>query len=391
MRRAIAVCTALLVGAVGCGGDSENGDRLRVGVLGPLSGTAAPFGIALENGARLYADEHRGENALEIDGSMYEVEPIVYDTEGDVGETAVVTERLAFEDEVNYIVGNAVGATCEAAQTVTEAEGIFFSFVCFGRTNLGEDKPLSFRVLPGPDEVAPLMYDWITENRPEVDRVALIAPADQSGVDTSAAIEDAAGERDIEVVANEEYERGTQEFTPILTRIVGEQPDMIDLSGSAPGDGALILRQLDSLGYEGELAWTALLDPAPVIEAAGQEVVEGLLSIIGWDLTSEESPQPLRDFARRYQERFDEPATLIAAAQYATFEILVQSMQEAGTMDPTEVVEQIAQQGTFEDTVLGTVTITGEETYGINRQFIYPLVVSETVGGRQTPIERVEP
>ncbi len=403
MKRLVCVLASLVLVAAACGGDGDSGGdgavagggaktaKLTFGVLGPTSGAAAAWGIALDQAAELFVKTTNDDGGLEVGDTTYTLDHITYDHRSEAGEAATATERLVFEDEVDYIVGNAVGATCEAAQTITEREGVLFTFVCWGRSNLSADKPLSFRTLGGPDEASPLFYSWIADEHADIDSVALIAPNDQSGVDTNSAIKDAADANGIEVVASETYERGTTEYSSVLTRILGAEPDMIDLSGSAAGDGALILRQLQELGYDGQLAWTSMLDPQPVVEAAGAEATEGLWAIQGWDLKSEQSPKPLRDFAARYEAAFGEPATLVAAAQYASFEVITEAMKAAGTTDPEKVARQIAEIGTFEDTVLGTVTITGKKTYGINRQFAYTLVVTEMQGGKPVGQAQVHP
>jgi hypothetical protein len=66
-------------------------------------------------------------------------------------------------------------------------------------------------------------------------------------------------------------------------------------------------------------------------------------------------------------------------------------MASSGSIDPARVVEEVAKVGTFKDTVLGPVTIGGEKTYGIKRQFIFPLVVSQIKAGSSVPIELVQP
>jgi hypothetical protein len=43
------------------------------------------------------------------------------------------------------------------------------------------------------------------------------------------------------------------------------------------------------------------------------------------------------------------------------------------------------------ETVWGPLAIGGKETYGIDRQFLYPLVISEIRGGKSVDIEQVLP
>jgi branched-chain amino acid transport system substrate-binding protein len=55
----------------------------------------------------------------------------------------------------------------------------------------------------------------------------------------------------IKVVFKDFYERGTQDFLPILTRVVAVKPDIIDFDGSTPADSGVILKQARQIGYAG--------------------------------------------------------------------------------------------------------------------------------------------
>jgi len=86
---------------------------------------------------------------------------VPYDHKAQAADTATATNKLIFQDKVKYIIGNAVGATCNAAQTITEPNKVMFSFVCWGHNNLAPEKPYSFRSMLSQWELAEPFYRWV--------------------------------------------------------------------------------------------------------------------------------------------------------------------------------------------------------------------------------------
>ncbi len=244
---------------------------LSIGLLGPLSGGAASYGVELMRGAEMKVEEINKAGGLKVGGDVYKIKLISYDHKAQAADAATATNKLVFQDKVKFIMGNAVGATCNAAQTITEPNKVLFSFVCWGTANLAPEKPYSFRSMLSQWELAEPFYRWVKENHPNIKRVAAISPNDTSGKDTNTAVVKALKALGFEVVADEYYERGTKDFYPILTKILAQKPDMIDVAASPAGEAGLILKQAMELGFKGAKGWTAGTNPFTIIGVAGKE------------------------------------------------------------------------------------------------------------------------
>lgn len=383
------IVVGLLIGLASSPSTSEAAETLKIGVLGPMSGAAAPWGLALSRGAELRAEELNAAGGLKIAGKAYMLKTIPYDHKATAAEAATATNKLVFEDKVKFIVGNAVGATCDAAQAITEREKVLFTFVCWGTKNLSSDKSYSFRELLSQWEVSPPLYGWIREKDPKIRRVALISPNDTSGWDTSTAVKDAVKELGMEAVADEYYERGATDFYPLLTKILAKKPDLLELAGSTPGEGGLILKQAYELGYRGAKAWVAAFDATRYVQIAGKEATEGLWTVGAPDLEGAYVSPAVKEFARKYRAKYREAATMIAVANYAGMDVVTKAMQLAGSVEADKVLQAMVT-GKFE-TVWGPVVIGGKARYGIDRQFLYPFVISEIRDGKTVDISSVAP
>ena len=362
---------------------------LEIGVLGPLSGGAASYGVELVRAAEIRTEEINKAGGLKVGGDVYKIKLITYDHKASAADAATAANKLIFQDKVKYIIGNAVGATCNAVQTVSEPQKVLFAFVCWGTNNLGPDKPYSFRSMLSQWEVAEPFYRWIKDKHPAVKKIAIISPNDTSGLDTNTAVVKAVKALGLELVAEETYERGTKDFYPILNKILAKKPDMLDVAASPPGEAGLILKQAHELGFKGAKGWTAGTNPASLVGISGPEAAERLWSPLNINVKSDFVDAKVRKFGEEYEKRYKEVAGAIAVANYAAFDVITRAMQEAGSVDTDKVLAALTSRPY--DTVWGRLAIGGKETYGIDRQFLYPMTISEMRGGKSVDIEQVLP
>jgi len=388
-RRSLAILIVLALAVVGPGPAPAAEKTLTIGLLGPLSGGAASYGVELQRGAEMRTDEINKAGGLKVGGDVYRIKLVAYDHKAQAAEAATATNKLVFQDKVKYIIGNAVGATCNAAQTITEPNKVMFSFVCWGTANLAPEKPYSFRSMLSQWELAEPFYRWVKENHPKVKRVAVISPNDTSGKDTNTAVVKALKALAFEVTADEYYERGTKDFYPVLTKLLAQKPDMIDVAAAPAGEAGLILKQAMELGFKGAKGWTAGTNPFTIIGVAGREAAEGVWSPANINVKSEHVNSAVRKFGEAYEKRYGEVPGVIAVANFAAFDVFTQAMQRAGSVETDRVLEVLTKER-FE-TVWGPLVIGGKETYGIDRQFLYPLVISEVREGKIVDITQVLP
>jgi len=389
IRITAAAALALLMVVSGAAPAGAAEKTLTIGLLGPLSGAAASYGVELQRGAEMKTDEINKAGGLKIGGDVYKLKLVAYDQKAQAAEAATATNKLVFQDKTKYIIGNAVGATCNAAQTITEPNKVLFAFVCWGTSNLAPDKPYSFRSMLSQWELAEPFYRWVKETHPNIKRVAAISPNDTSGKDTNTAVVKALKSLGFEVAGDEYYERGTKDFYPILTKVLAQKPDMIDVAAAPAGEAGLILKQALELGFKGAKGWTAGTNPFTIISVAGREAAEGVWSPANTNVKSEHVNSAVRKFGEAYEKRYGEVPGVIAVANYAAFDVFAQAMQRAGSVDTERVLDVLTKER-FE-TVWGPLVIGGKETYGIDRQFLYPLVISEVRGGQVVDLAQVLP
>src|SRR5205807_2614260 len=110
IRASIAtIAVVALVAAAGTRTPSAAEDKtLTIGVLGPLSGGAASYGVELVRGAEMKADEINKAGGLKVGGDVYKIKLVSYDHKALAADAATAANKLVFQDKVKYIIGNAV-------------------------------------------------------------------------------------------------------------------------------------------------------------------------------------------------------------------------------------------------------------------------------------------
>ena len=362
---------------------------LKVGVLGPMSGPAAQWGIELSRGAEIKAEEINAGGGLKVGAQTYKVEVVPYDHKGIAAEAITATNKLVSQDKVQYIVGNAIGATTSAAQTITEPAKVVFTFISYGPKALGPTLPFSFRTDLSDVEVVEPFYRWLKEQRPTIKRVAFFNPNDQSGKGAGARMVAAAKSLGLTVVADEYYEREAKDFYPVITRVLAGKPDFIDVGSSAPGSAGLIFKQLHEMGFRGGKGWISGVNPEAVVKIAGREATEGTLSPWSLSLAGPDATPAARGFAAKYQKKHGETPGSSAVANYIALDVITRAIQAAGSTDTEKVVQQMTS-GKYES-LWGPLVVGGKDTYGINRQFLRPITISEIRDGRAVDVAKTYP
>jgi branched-chain amino acid transport system substrate-binding protein len=355
---------------------------LKIGAIFPLSGKAATWGLAAQKAITLKEREVNGRGGLNLGGDKYKIEIIWEDDKYNAANGRMAAEKLINRDKVQFILGSQSSAVILAAQPITEPSKVLFLVNSYAKEVLAPDKPYTFRMVPTSNEVLPAMYAWMTKNYPKLKSVALIEPNDASGWSIEKDCKRIAEENQIQVIFSQFYERGTSDFYPLLNKLILQKPDFIDFTGAPPGDQALIVKQARELGYKGSTFAGTTIDPPEFCKIAGVQSAEGHISnthdLLG-AFTTEGQKKYYDDYVALHGQPFD-PVT---PKYHVYLDILVQAIEKAGSPDPTKVKEVMEKTAEW-NTIFGPAHFAGSEYYGIKRQIVTPVYISELVNGKLT-------
>jgi branched-chain amino acid transport system substrate-binding protein len=188
-------------------------------------------------------------------------------------------------------------------------------------------------------------------------------------------------------VGRELYERTLKDFQPVLTKLLAQKPDVIELGTSVGATAGLIVRQAREMGFTGRFVKIGGPAPRDIVAGAGKEAAEGLINYM---IADENNAAYARIAAEFKKARGFEPAQNFILFYDAT-RVLFAAMQKAGTVADTDKVRQaIGQVMPFPETMGGNITLGGKETYGADTQFVTISYVGEIRNGEPVALGAVK-
>jgi branched-chain amino acid transport system substrate-binding protein len=381
IKRALAVGVG--VAALGLTAPVAAQNVLKVGVLGVMSGPAASWGLVNKYCAEATAQMVNEQGGVEIDGQKYTIEIVSIDDKNDPKLAVSGAERLVHQEGIKYIIGPNVDTTATSVQPVVEAGGAVHIPYAFSKQLYTPPHGNAILGMIASYQAAPIIYKYLMEEK-GVGTVSFIARNESDPLNQRDEGVAAANKLGLEVVSSEDtYEPGTTDFFPVMSKVVGQNPDLIVLSGVAPADAPLLIRAARELGYEGILSTETAQDIKILNEVAG-DLAEGFISVGGAS-----TPEIRSDYMEQFVDRYvdvagewnDEAGTKVYA-----LEIILATLQKAGkaALDDVEVFKAALPDFSMKNPFLkeeAQLKYVGTAYFDQARQIGVPMVVNEVQDG----------
>jgi branched-chain amino acid transport system substrate-binding protein len=336
------------------------GDDISVGIIAPLSGGAALFGIAARNGATLAFDQIN--EAGGVLGSRLNV--LVVDDAGDIAQSVTAYNRLAYNDNVVGIVGPVTsGPSGAVADVASDSRMPMISPTATAEdVTLGRDHMFRACFLDATQAraIAEFAYNQLEA------RTASILFNNATNYSRGLAENftnyfEALGGT---IINAESYSSGDVDFRAQLTTIAAGNPEILFLPEYF-NTVALKVIQAREAGIEATLlggdGWEGLLD-IPDFDAS---VLDG--SFFSAHFASDDSDPIVQNFVQTYTENFGTPPSSFAALGFDAAKILAQAIADASSTDNDAIISAMQN--------INFYGATGNITFDENGNPIKPIVV----------------
>lgn len=357
---------------------------LKVGVLGPLTGAGAAWGLGIDGGVRIAAQEVNSRGGLKVGSVNYKLEIVSYDDQYKAAEAVTAANRLIGPDGVSYIFGPIGSASLLAIKPLTERDGVQL-FTGAWAADVLKGSSYIFRVGPTTQEFAPSTVAWVKQNYPKVKRVALIAANDETGWNSQKIQTKAYEDGGFKVVSSEFFERNQNDFRAILTKMLAQNPETFELDTAPPRTAGLIVRQARELGYKGNFTKFGGFDVQELVNAAGAEYAEGLVGITMAAPDTEVWKRLDGQFSKLHKAEMNDYVVMF----YDAANLLFSSIEKAGSINTDDVVKALEANAPFKGSV-GSLTWGGGAAYGIDHQIYRSVVMVQIKNGAGVVIGEAE-
>jgi branched-chain amino acid transport system substrate-binding protein len=363
-------------------------EALKIGGIGPLSGGGTAWGQALQRGTQMAIDEVNAKGGLKVGDKTYKPELVMYDDKYTATGGRTAAERLVNFDKVKFIIGSVGTPSVMAAIPITNPAKVIVLSNGYAPDILknGGKDGYNFRAMNSNVEFGPAMVKWLKQNHPEIKKVALIVTNDATGQVVMPTLGKTYQNNGFQVWS-ESYERGSKEFTPLLTRMMAQGVDILDINLNAPGEAGLLVKQARQAGFKG-MIWQVggpALDE--VNDIAGQ-YAEGFTS---YDVFDFRDPKA-QAFVDTYKKHWSGVINAQAPGWYNATRILFKALETAGTVTDTDKVRTALEAlSGFDAGIYGPVVWGGQAAYGVNRQLLNKFWITQIKGGKPQTVATLTP
>jgi branched-chain amino acid transport system substrate-binding protein len=349
--------SSLLVGA--------RAETLKIGVIAPLTGGGAPWGLATKYGPKLLAADINAKGGLDVAGKKYQVEVIAYDDQYKAADAVAAYTRLVNQDNVKFMIIMTSAATMALKQNVEDDKIIALTSAGTAKS-IDDNTRYMFRMYSIATDFDPPFIAWLRDNIKER-RVVILNPNDETGWDQTQITEKLFKQDGFNVVGTEAYERSVKDFEPLLTKIMSMKPEVIDLGSTSPATAGLIVRQARELGYKGLLVKSSGPSVKDIVAGAGKEAAEGMINLLYVD-TSKGSYQRL---AATYKQAVGQDPNEMIVTFYDATNVLLHAIQKAGDVnDTTKVAASFAKALPMASVQGDELTLGGKASSGGAQQIV---------------------
>ncbi|SAL15232.1 branched chain amino acid ABC transporter periplasmic ligand-binding protein [Caballeronia choica] len=354
---------------------------MKIGVIASLSGGGTAWGLGLERGVQIAADQINEQGGLKLAGKTYKLEVIPYDDQYNAAQAKTAADRLVNRDEVKVIFGPVGSPGAMGSLPVTQPAKVIQFVDGYTPAILKNEwqGAYVFRINNSTLEFSEPIVDWLKKTYPNAKKVGMIAPNDATGQAGVPILATAYKNKGFDVWT-EHYERGTKEFTPLVLRMMAQNVDVFDLNANAPGEAGLLVKQARQVGYKG------------LIVQSGGAGIDELIAIAGplannmlkYDVIDESLPR-VQPFVALYHKKYTGVMNGLAPVYYNAANIYFEAMRRADSTDTTRIRDQIEKLGgNYDAPIFGKVVWTGQKNYGVNHQLLHTFVIKEVQNGKAT-------
>jgi branched-chain amino acid transport system substrate-binding protein len=220
---------------------------------------------------------------------------------------------------------------------------------------------------------------WTAQTFPEVQKVAFTQPNDSLGERMRAFCTAGWKSMGVDIVYSELFAYETTDFAPIVTAMLENDPDVLDLGSTYPGWSDLLVEQAFLQGFEGKIVTNAIDLELVLAKVPGEWLnMRFFDSYPEFDDPYWGDPSPQLDFYNEWeaiygpgapqdQFRIQSPIDWLYAV---SLEVWIAGVEAAGTFDAQSVVNGTKSLGEIE-TLQGLVYFpeAAEEVFGINNLY----------------------
>jgi branched-chain amino acid transport system substrate-binding protein len=297
-----------------------NSDVIKIGVIVAETGPASTLGKTEANTIKMI--QKQLDETGQINGKKIEL--VMRDYETDDTKAVIAMDKL-ISDGIVAIIGATQASTTNAI--LPKAEKANLPLLTLAPINT--DIENVYNIPPSSATVASKMIDYLVENK--ISKVAWVNAKDAFGVDGLPHFEPLAKEKNIEIVAHEEFDATASDMTIQLTNVREKNPEAVIVWSRTPGAG-IVARNFKALGFEVPMIQSHASANQGFLDQVKSNnenifVVAGKLNVVT-QLEDSEYKSLVEEYVNPYEKEYNEPTDFFGAHSYDAVQLVIKAVEE---------------------------------------------------------------
>ena len=325
---------------------------VKIGHVGPTSGSIAHLGKDNENGARMAIDELNAKGVT-IGGKKAKFELLAEDDAGDPKQGTAAAQKLV-DSKVNGVIGHLNSGTSIPASKIYSDAGI--PQISPSATNpkfTRQGYKTTFRVVADDVHLGGTLGKYAV-NQLKGKSIAVIDDRTAYGQGVSDEFEKGVKGAGGKTVGREFTNDKATDFTAILTSLKAKKPDIIFFGGMDAVAGPM-LRQMKQLGINAKFMGGDGICSGELPKLAAGTMADGQVVCAEAGGVEGAAKKSMDDFRAAFKTKFNADVQIYAPYVYDALNVMVASMVKAGSAEPSKYLPVLAKTEGYKG-VTGTIS-----------------------------------
>ena len=326
----ILICCILAV--IGLGAKKQ--DVIKIGCVGPTTGDQASLGLDQLRALQIAVDEANAKGEII---PRFRLEIVSLDDQHNPSQAVAMAKRLSADPNVLAVVGHVNSSCSLAAAPIYQNARITQISPSSSNPELSRKGFDTFFRTCATDDIQAPQAAHFAFNQLKARKIFIIDDKTTYGKGIADEFEKEGRRLGMDILGHEGITQGEKDFTPLLTRIKGLNPDLIFFGGMYP-EGALLVRQARSLALSSKWLGGDGIYVSSFIDLAKEDAEGVYCTFIGADVSSMEGA---RNYLEAYTARFGLQRGPYSAYAYDASNIIIEAIRKVGKKDRASVLAQV--------------------------------------------------
>ena len=327
-------------------------DTIKIGVLMPLTGSNAEFGIIQKKSVVMAVDEINAAGGINEE----KIEAIIADTQGKVDAGRAAIEKLITRDKVILIGGGFSSSVTWAAISIAQQKKIAFLVNSASADKITEQGwDFIFRLNQPISEHLDTFASFIETVATDIKSAAIIHANSLTSSSDARRFFKKSGALGLKTVTKESFETGADDFRPLLLRVKTKDPDLWYIVTDDVNDAVLLTRQSKELNLNPKLiVGGAIGFTRPEFKKSAGIASNYVAYITPW--TAAVTYPGAKEYNTKFIARYNTAPTYHGAQAYAAVYVMADALKRTKARTPGNVRDALAK--TDMTTIFGPVKFT---------------------------------